>query len=181
MIFVKIGILASTKKQKMGYFGLFWAILGHIGVILGPIALGHWGLFWAYLKPISHKIGYPKWLEWPKIWYSGIWYDHSVPVGACFSPVWLTKTTWMIPNLVQWDRVWPYCTSKGLWWLFFTHFEPFWIKQLKQTSTTEDLALRPKVAPKCPHQHSMVIPCPTVPDLGPFKSFWVAKWVRNRS
>ena len=39
---------------------------------------------------------------------------------------------------------------------------------------------QPKIAPKGPHQYSMVKLCPTVPDLGPFKSFLVAKQLGNR-
>ena len=65
--------------------GLWGAIFGHFGVVLGPIVSG-WGLF-----------------------------------GAYFSPLWLPKTTWIAPNLVQCERAWPwpYCTSGG-------HFGPFW-------------------------------------------------------
>ena len=64
--------------------GLWGAIFGHFGVVLGPIVSG-WGLF-----------------------------------GAYFSPLWLPKTTWIAPNMVQCERAWPwpYCTSGG-------HFGPF--------------------------------------------------------
>ena len=37
-----------------------------------------------------------------------------------------------------------------------------------------------KMATKGPNQYIMVILCPTVTELGPFKSFLEAKWVRNR-
>ena len=41
------------------------------------------------------------------------------------------------------------------------------------------LKMAPK-APKGPHQYSMVILCPNIHDLGPFRPFYIAKKMRNR-
>ena len=37
-----------------------------------------------------------------------------------------------------------------------------------------------QMVPKGPHQYSMVILCPTIHDLGPFRPFYIAKKMRNR-
>ena len=91
----------------------------------------------------------------------------------------------MAPNLVQWDRILPYYTGGGLW-------GPFWVAKQVRTRllmgpslllwVLKSLGNCPKwlkMATKGPNQYSMVILCPTVPELGPFKSFLEAKWVRN--
>ena len=54
--------------------------------------------------------------------------------------------------------------SNLLWALRSLHNGPIWSK----------------IAPKGSNQYSMVKLCPTVPDLWPFKSFLVAKQLRNR-
>ena len=37
-----------------------------------------------------------------------------------------------------------------------------------------------QMVPKGPHQYSMVMLCPTIHDLGPFRPFSIAKKMRNR-
>ena len=123
-------------------WGPLWAILGHYSywpfwVILGPV----WSLFRAYFSPVwLPKITWmaPNIVQWDMVWSyctsGGLWgaiFGHFGVVlgpivsgwglfGAYFSPLWLPKTTWIAPNLVQCERAWPwpYCTSGG-------HFGPF--------------------------------------------------------
>ena len=136
------------------------AILGHFGVILELRARG-WGLF-----------------------------------GAYFSPIWLDKMTWMALNLVQWDKVLPHLTGGGHCRPFWSDFEPFWVakwvKDILQTGPSlllwalKSLKNSPQMAPNDPNGPKWPLKASTspvwsnIPDLGQFKSFWVAEWVKNR-
>ena len=90
-----------SKLVDLAQFGSFWSLFLHFfgpirvwmaqnqvqwdRVLLYCSGGGLWGPFWdilecflspeeearACLEPFSHLIGYPKWLEWPIIWYSG--------------------------------------------------------------------------------------------------------------
>ena len=110
-----------------GLCGLFWDIMGHFRVILGaclePISslfltrlatqndlngpkygtVGHGMTILYRWGPLGAIFGHFGVILGPRVSGWGLF-------GAYFSPLWLPKTTWMAKNLVQWDRVWQYCT-----------------------------------------------------------------------
>ena len=68
---------------------------------------GPLGIFWVILGHIRGILG-PRARGW------GLF-------GAYFSPVWLLKTTWIAPSLVQWERVLPRTTLFSLATFNFRH------------------------------------------------------------
>ena len=135
------------------------------------IPLSHCTRFWAIQVILSSQMGekYPPnrpqpLALGPKITPKQPPNGPKWPLKASTSPVWSN-----IPDLGQFKSFWV----------------AEWVKNRLQTgpilllwalkSLWNGSQIGPKWPLKASHQSDMVIPCPTIPDSGPFRPFWAQK------